>query len=101
MWKFVFIAIAAYFLYRLFANDLLKKSRQEEIEERCDREEKLAAGKMAKDPECGQWIDKNGAPAVRDGDKVSYFCSYDCRDKFLKKLEADGTDGCGRDDQER
>lgn len=88
MWKFIIIAIAVYFLYRLFANDFGKKQKQDELDEKKEREKKLAEGKMARDPECGEWVDKEDALTVRDGDKVSYFCSYDCRDRHLKKLEA-------------
>lgn len=90
MWKFIILAIAAYALYRLFANDFLKKRKEEEVLDKKDLEEKIAAGEMARDPECGTWVAKDGSLSVRDGDTIHHFCSYECRDKFLKRLEAGG-----------
>ena len=34
MWKFIILAAAAYLLYRLFANDFLKKKKDDEIGDR-------------------------------------------------------------------
>lgn len=84
MWKFVAIAIAGYVLYRLFANDFLKKRK----EAKAKAEKEAATSRdMVKDPECGAYVSKDGSISVRDGDSVYYFCSYDCRDKFLKSIE--------------
>ena len=44
---------------------------------------------MVKDPQCGTYVSVEDSITVRDGDKVYHFCSYDCRDKFLKRI-ADG-----------
>ncbi len=90
MWKFIILAAAAYLLYRLFANDFLKKKKDDEIADKKEREQKIAAGEMVKDPECGTWVAKDGSLTVRDGDAIHHFCSYECRDKFLKRLEAGG-----------
>lgn len=90
MWKFIILAAAAYLLYRLFANDFLKKKKEDEIADKKEREQKIAAGEMVKDPECGTWVAKDGSLTVRDGDAVHHFCSYECRDKFLKRLESWG-----------
>ena len=51
MWKFIILAAAAYLLYRLFANDFLKKKKDDEIADKKEREQKIAAGEMVKDPE--------------------------------------------------
>lgn len=100
MWKFIILAIAAYFLYRLFANDFLKKRKADEVEDKKEMEEKIAAGEMARDPECGTWVAKDGSLSVRDGDTVHHFCSYECRDKFLKRLEDGGRLLTGRKDDD-
>lgn len=84
MWKFVVIAIAAYVLYRLFANDFLK--RRKEAKARAEKEAATSQD-MVKDPECGAYVSKDGSIRVRDGDTVYYFCSYDCRDKFRRGIE--------------
>lgn len=90
MWKWLVLLIAAYALYRLFANDFLKKKRESDREDAAEMERKVAAGEMVKDPECGAYVSVDSAISVRDGGTVHHFCSYECRDRFLKRLEAEG-----------
>ena len=89
MIKWIVIAVAAYILYRLFANDILKKRKKNEKQDEKDIAKKVASGEMVKDPQCGTYVSVEDSITVRDGDKVYHFCSYDCRDKFLKRI-ADG-----------
>jgi YHS domain-containing protein len=44
---------------------------------------------MVKDPMCGAFVSKEGDIRVRQGDKVHYFCSYECRDKYIKMIQGD------------
>lgn len=88
MWKWLVLLAAAYLLYRLFANDWKKK--MEKKDEKAEMERKVASGEMVKDPECGAYIDAESTITVRDGENIHRFCSYDCRDIFLKKLETGG-----------
>lgn len=90
MWKFIIILVACYVVYRLFANDFLKKKKVAEAEDRAENDRKIAAGEMVQDPECGTWVSVDDSISVKDGAKKYYFCSYDCRDAFLKKLEESG-----------
>lgn len=90
MWKLLIILIACYIIYKLFANDFLKKRKASEKEEKEEKDRKIAAGEMVKDPECGVWVSLDDSISVRDGDKTWHFCSYECRDNFLKKLEEGG-----------
>jgi len=46
---------------------------------------------MIKDPVCGTYVRKDGDIRVRQGEAVHVFCSYECRDKFIKSLEAGST----------
>ena len=84
MWKFFAIAVAVFVLYRLFANDFIRKRK-----EAAAKAEKEAANSqdMVKDPECGAYVSKESAISVRDGENVFHFCSYDCRDKFRQRIE--------------
>ena len=90
MIKWLVLAVAIYLLYRMFANDLLKKKTQDKEDDAAEMERKVAAGEMVKDPECGAYVSVEDSIAVRDGDKVHRFCSYECRDKFLKRLQEGG-----------
>lgn len=85
MWKWIILALAAYALYRLFANDIKKK--QQKNDDVAEKERKVASGELVKDPECGTYIDAESSITIRDGETVYRFCSYDCRDAFLKKLQ--------------
>lgn len=86
MWKWIILALAAYALYRLFANDIKKK--QQKSDDIAEKERKVASGELVKDPECGTYIDAESSITIRDGETVHRFCSYECRDAFLKKIQS-------------
>lgn len=90
MWKFIILLGTVYVLYKLFANDFFKKKKEMAKAEKEELERKQASGEMVKDPECGTWVSVDNSISVRDGDKVYHFCSYECRDKYLKALENGG-----------
>lgn len=90
MWKWLILILAVYALYRLFANDVQKKQKENKEENAAEMERKIAAGEMVKDPECGTYVSAEGNISVRDGETVHHFCSYECRDKFLQRLEEGG-----------
>ena len=97
MWKWLVLGLAVYVLYRLFANDFLKKKKENAEDQAAEVERKVAAGEMVKDPECGTYVSVDGNISVRDGDKVYRFCSYECRDKFLERLQEGGRELPPRD----
>lgn len=86
MLKWVLIAAAIFVLYKLITND---RGRKEKKEDKA-RERKIAAGEMVKDPICGTYVDVESSITIRDGATVHHFCSYDCRQKFLDRLEEGG-----------
>ena len=90
MLKWLILILAVYALYRLFANDVQKKQKENKEENAAEMERKIAAGEMIKDPECGTYVSAEGNISVRDGEIVHHFCSYECRDKFLQRLEEGG-----------
>lgn len=90
MWKFIILLGAVYVLYKLFANDFIKKKKEMARAEKEEIERKQASGEMVKDPECGTWVSVDSSISVRDGDRIYHFCSYECRDKYLKALENGG-----------
>lgn len=88
MLKLIIFVLAAYAIYRLFKNDFLKKKKKDQVEEDAKTADQIAAGDMVQDPECGTYVSIDDSISVRNGDKIYYFCSYECRDKFLKRLES-------------
>lgn len=86
MLKWVLIAAAIFVLYKLITNDRGRKDKKEAKA----KERKIAAGEMVKDPICGSYVDIDSSIKVRDGAAVHHFCSYDCRQKFLDRLEEGG-----------
>lgn len=86
MQKLLIIGIALLVLYKLITNDKGKK-KQDDAKV---REKKIANGELIQDPSCGTYVDPDNAISVRDGEKRYCFCSYECRDAFIKKLEEGG-----------
>jgi YHS domain-containing protein len=88
----IFVAVG-FILYKLFTGDKKKKAAAT-----AKKQQKMAAsGQMLKDPVCGTYVSKDSDIRVREGDKVHAFCSYECRDKYLKQLRSeDGTAGSGK-----
>ncbi|WP_027179240.1 transcriptional regulator [Maridesulfovibrio bastinii] len=85
MIKFLVIAVALFIAWKLFSGDKQKKQEQA-----AKNQQKMAStGEMIKDPVCGTYVKKDSGIRVKNGDKVFCFCSYECRDKYLKSIGAE------------
>jgi len=84
MLKFIVIGVALFLVYKLFMGDKKKK----EMKQAESTKKKAASGEMIKDPICGTYVEKDGNIRVKEGEKVHVFCSYECRDRYIKQLEA-------------
>jgi len=84
MYRLLIVLAAGFILYKLFLGDRSRKRDQEAA----SKKQMAATGEMVKDPVCGTYVPVNAGIRVRDGDTVYTFCSYECRDAFLKRLEA-------------
>jgi YHS domain-containing protein len=84
MLKILIVVAVGFILYKLLTNDQ-KKKKEKVVKE----QEKMAAnGVMVKDPICGTYVDKDSDIRVKKDKDVLCFCSYDCRDKYLKRIGA-------------
>ncbi|OIO04721.1 MAG: transcriptional regulator [Desulfovibrionaceae bacterium CG1_02_65_16] len=83
MTKLLILVICGFVVWKLFAGD----KRYKETKEKESKENLVASGEMVKDPVCGAYVSKNSDIRVRQGDVVLNFCSYECREKYLKQLE--------------
>ncbi len=91
MLKVLLLIGGIFILFKLFSGDKkVKETKGKKEEERL-----VASGEMVKDPICGAFVEKDSPIRVRSGETVHSFCSYQCRDKYLKQLEA------GTKDQEK
>ena len=80
--KVVILALACYVLYRLFMNDNKKKAEKDAEK----KKKRVESGEMVKDPVCGTYVEKDSAITVRNGDQTLYFCSYECRKKYIESV---------------
>lgn len=84
MIKFLVFAAACFLLYKLITNDRKKK-----VEIKTSHNEDLAKeGVLVKDPVCGTYVSKDSDIRIKEGEEVRCFCSYECRDKYLKMIRS-------------
>ncbi|MCT4534867.1 transcriptional regulator [Halodesulfovibrio sp.] len=86
MIKWVVLLVCGWLLFKLVTNDNKKKADKKQK----DMEKKVATGDMVKDPVCGAFVSLDQDIRIRDGETIHRFCSYECRDKFLARLEESG-----------
>ncbi len=83
MLKFLAIAAGCFILYKLLTNDRKKK-----VEVKKNNDEQMAKeGVLVKDPVCGTYVSKDSDIRIKEGEQVRCFCSYECRDKYLKMIK--------------
>ncbi len=88
MWKFIVLIVAGFVLYKMFTTEKKRKTKSSQKE----TERLKATGELVQDPQCGAYVSVNSDIRVRTGEVVHRFCSYECRDKYLKQLEESGND---------
>ncbi len=84
MYRWLILILAGFLLWKLLTGD--KKRKKVQAEEK--KEHMAATGHMVKDPVCGAYVSLDSDIRVRQGDTVHRFCSYDCRDAFLNRIQA-------------
>ncbi|MBI5642977.1 MAG: YHS domain-containing protein [Deltaproteobacteria bacterium] len=86
--KPIIILLIIFFAVRFIRKGLLKKAANPHQAEK-PRPGAPAAAKsdseeLVLDPVCDSYIPMSGARTLNRGGKVDYFCSDECKDKFLK-----------------
>lgn len=81
--KLLIVVICAFVVWKLFMGDRRYKETKAKKEE-----PPVNPGEMVQDPICGAYVSKNSDIRVRQGDVVLHFCSYDCREAYLKRIGA-------------
>ncbi len=86
MIKLVIFIVAGFLLYKLIMGDHKKKGLDKDKR----TQDLIDSGEMVKDPVCGTYVSTETDIRVKDEDQVYYFCSYECRDRFLQQQEEKG-----------
>lgn len=91
MTKFLLLALCAYVLWLFIRGDRRRRMERERAAEERPREsrQKPSTGVMVKDPVCGAYVSVDTPIRVKDKQGVHAFCSYECRDEYLKSIGHD------------
>ena len=83
MLRLLIIAALVYFLYRVFTRWMMGHSASSggSVDH---RDAGAIDDIMVKDPQCEVFFPKNEAVRARIGGRDLFFCSTECRDKFLE-----------------
>jgi YHS domain-containing protein len=84
MLRLLIYAALAYFLWKIFMGG---GKRAKKPEPRA-QDTVVAKGEMVKDPICGAYVSPDNGLMVRHGGTTRYFCSQECRQEYLRRLEA-------------
>lgn len=83
LFRWIIILVVVYLVYRylkrfLSSPTLPKRNPPQEIQD-----------EMVQDPVCQVYLPKRQALVLKSGNEIIYyFCSTDCRDKFIKEAKA-------------
>ncbi|MCA1928076.1 MAG: YHS domain-containing protein [Calditerrivibrio sp.] len=81
MLKLILFIALAYAAYALF-----KRSGNKEVEQKSESDSPV---ELVKDPSCGTFVEKTTNYKVKFYDNIYYFCSEECRQKFIKKMKSE------------
>ena len=81
MFQFILLAAIIYILYK-WIRGAPPARRQSKVDHPPPATGQVE--EMVQDPVCGTWIPVSQALTANRGGETFYFCSSECRDKFLK-----------------
>lgn len=88
----IFAIVAGFIMTRKMKevqeNAELEAANRRLLEQRLKQLAEMQETQMVKDDFCGKMVDKNKAYIIRDGDNSHYFCSWDCRQKYIESTGA-------------
>lgn len=80
----VFAIVRSFFNFLLGAGSSSSKSKSRR------QSRNALGGEMFKDPHCGIYVARDLAISARSGKETFYFCSKECRDKYLSVRRQSG-----------
>jgi len=85
MIKFLTFVVLAYLAYKLFT----RSNKNSEVESKSSDSSNNPV-ELVKDPTCGTFVEKTTNFKVKYYNNIYYFCSEDCRQKFIEKMKSEG-----------
>jgi len=89
--RYILYFIVGYLLYKIIGQSYkdYKISKSKKDYKRASAAHgKMIKGEMVKDPVCNTYIPRDISIKDTFTGKTYYFCSQECREKFIKKLKA-------------
>ena len=83
MIRIILLAILFYILYRLVKSLLLPSSQK--FGKQAGQGNKIITDEMVSDPYCNVYIPKHDAIKTKIAGKTLYFCSKECKKKYLEE----------------
>lgn len=87
MIRFIIFLILCYILYRLVKSLMLPSSAKSG--KPFAKSPEAITDEMVMDPHCHVYIPKREAVTLKTGGETLYFCSKECRDRYLEKEKHD------------
>ena len=81
---FIFLEIYIFYIIWKFLSSLTEKKEEPT--------QKIVKENLVKDPICGLYIPESKAIKLQVKNKNYYFCSDECKNKFMKELKKDDKD---------
>lgn len=88
--RFILFLIVFFFLKKLFSTIFSsgQRQRQEVPRDSARNIPLIKRDQVEKDPVCGMFVAREAAVMLKAADGDRYFCSEECRDKFLEKVKS-------------
>lgn len=74
----IFVLAGIYFFFKI-------RDKKEKEQDYREKDDNLKAVDMKYDAICGSYVEETTKYKVKLHNKIYYFCSQDCKDKFIKK----------------
>ena len=87
--RFLLFLIVFFFLKKLFSTIFSsgRQQRQNVPRDSAGNNPLVKRDQVEKDPVCGMFVAREAAVMLKTGDGDRYFCSEECREKFLEKVK--------------
>lgn len=79
----ILLYLILFFILYMIAKSILFPRKR--VFQQQKNEGRLQGDEMVLDPTCQSYFPKEAALSVKKGNETIYFCSEECREKFLKK----------------